>query len=103
MPVSRTIGPSASGGDGQLIGGGAVGARPGPRPGVCCPKASVAARRETPIEYRIGDIIPLIEWFDFDYRCAVVVADPQRGVLRRIIHEHSANISGTRKLIFDHL
>src|SRR6185312_9774739 len=26
MPVSRTIGPSESGGDGQLIGGGAVGA-----------------------------------------------------------------------------
>jgi hypothetical protein len=30
--VSNTIGPSGSGGEGQLMPGGAVGARPGPRP-----------------------------------------------------------------------
>src|SRR5580658_1795611 len=45
MPVSSTIGPSGSGGDGQLIPGGAVGARPGPRPAAagagCCASTAI--------------------------------------------------------------
>src|SRR5579863_10218767 len=46
IPVSRTIGPSGSGGDGQLIPGGAVGARAGPpcRPaGGCCARTATTA------------------------------------------------------------
>src|SRR5439155_1499088 len=35
MPVSSMIGPSGSGGEGQLMGGGAVGAT-APRPAPCC-------------------------------------------------------------------
>ncbi len=49
MPVSRTIGPSGRGGDGQTIGGGAVAP---PRPQAPCPRAGVAdcwARIPAPI------------------------------------------------------
>src|SRR5580700_7940700 len=45
MPVSSTIGPSGSGGEGQLMPGGAVGARPGPRPALagagCCASTAI--------------------------------------------------------------
>jgi hypothetical protein len=37
------MGPSGSGGDGQLIPGGAVGARVAPRPAACCALAAAAA------------------------------------------------------------
>jgi hypothetical protein len=41
-PVSIMSGPSGKGGDGQLIGGGAV-ACPRPPAGACCAKIAVAA------------------------------------------------------------
>src|SRR5580692_10784081 len=45
MPVSSTSGPSGCGGEGQLMPGGAVGARPGPRPAAagagCCASTAI--------------------------------------------------------------
>src|SRR5580704_6961836 len=57
MPVSSTIGPSGSGGEGQLIPGGAVGARPGPRPAPpgagCCASTAIPVNTSVKANTRI--------------------------------------------------
>src|ERR1700683_952261 len=59
MPVSSTIGPSGSGGEGQLMPGGAVGARPGPRPAGaaagagCCASSAIPANTSVNANTRI--------------------------------------------------
>jgi hypothetical protein len=57
MPVSSTIGPSGRGGEGQLMPGGAVGARPGPRPAPagagCCASATIPVSTNVKTDTRI--------------------------------------------------